>query len=114
MRFLPSDREQVQGVAARWRAQYCKNGEWGGSRDDPLVIYERLLALPKEATAADVAGIIGNDSWVGENCTECGKREAIVVVGEEPDYESLTVWLCAACIRRLAAMLDERTELPHE
>ena len=105
---------EIRSVADRWRAQYFKGGKWnttmsGGSE----AIFRALAALPSTATRDDVTAIIGNDSWIGENCSECGKP-AVVMVGQEPDYESHTAWLCALCVHRLVEMLaiaqSEKTE----
>lgn len=113
MRLLPDERAEVPGVAARWKAQYYRplNDTWNHIRSGPAeisgeVVYDQLRALPVDATAADVAAIIGNDGWVGEACTECQGR-AIVLVGEERDYESHTVFLCAACVTRVADLVAQ-------
>jgi len=109
VRLLENEQQQVVGVAARWKAQYCHDGKWDdvwGRDKSSESIYQGLIALPPSATAADVATIIGNDTWVGERCTECGKRNAVLLVGDEPDYESATVYLCAKCARKIAAIID--------
>jgi len=95
MRLLPDEKEEIRGVAAKWKNQYP---------DTKLEIYQRLLTLSEHSTRADVAAIIGNDSWIGEDCTECRGR-AVVLVGQEPDYESHTVWLCAACVEKLGQLI---------
>ena len=51
------------------------------------------------ASVADVTAIIGNDSWTSLKCDECGKYvDAVVQVGEEPDYESYSAKLCKPCV----------------
>lgn len=98
---LLDERSEVMTVAERWKSQYCCKGTWHDPFEcDAKDVYERLVALPASASAADVAAIIGNDSWIGESCTECGER-AIVLVGQEPDYESATAYLCANCLQKL-------------
>ena len=53
-------------------------------------------------TAKKIENIIGNSSWTDLTCSECGKYvKKVVQVGEEPDYESATVFLCVKCIKRL-------------
>lgn len=105
MRFLPSEQEEAAGVAARWKAQYFRNGKWGQCHgNDASGIYDKLAAMPAGATGADVAAITGNDLWIGESCSECRGR-AVVLVGQEPDYESHTVYLCASCVAKLARLL---------
>lgn len=107
MRLLDSEREQVQRVADRWKQQYCHGGDWGSLlRGSSHAIYTKLAALPSTATAADVAAIIGNDGWIGEDCDECGEHTAIVLLGDEPDHESHTVYLCADCVRRVQQLIE--------
>lgn len=63
---LLDERSQVRGVAKRWRAQYGE-GTYGGDKRKRMVGAE-LAALDIEtATAADVAEIVGNGSWVCMN-----------------------------------------------
>lgn len=106
MRLLPDTDDEVLGVADRWKAQHCHGGKWTELRSgDSEAVYQRLIALQRGATAKDVAEIVGNDSWVGERCDECLERDAIVLVGQEPDYESATVYLCAECVNRLVRLV---------
>ncbi len=95
-----NERNQIRDVASRWREQY-------GQRK--AAISERLDALDGEtATAADVEAIIGNRSWTSvQACDEC-KREAaaVVEIGQEPDYESRTAYICLDCINAAAALLN--------
>jgi hypothetical protein len=98
-----SEREQVRNVAKRWRATYGR-GQYG---QDKLVILAKLDALDVEtATAADVAAIIGDTSWVEPwKCLECGERSwSVIQVGEEPDYESETAYLCIGCLGTAASL----------
>lgn len=104
---LITERTQVRDVAARWASSYPTNGPYG--RDpDKQAITKALAALDAEtATAADVAAIIGNDTWCGPStCNECGAVvEVAVQVGEEPDYESSTATLCFACVDQALALM---------
>ena len=109
---LITERTQVCDVAARWANSYPKNGPYG--RDpQKQAITKALAALDaKTATAADVAAIIGNDSWVGpQKCHECGAVVDVAVqVGEEPDYESSTATLCLACVEKALALMGPNVE----
>ena len=107
-------RSQIRDVARKWHAQYMpvpsKGWLYGMNKEEA---YAQLAALDKEtATAADVAAIIGNDSWAcPQRCHECnGHFDEVVQVGEKPDYESATCQLCKACARKAACML--LTEAP--
>lgn len=64
-------------------------------------IARKLDALDGEtATPADVDSIIGNSSWTRLTCDECGKEvDAVLTVGQEPDYESHTASLCRNCVK---------------
>ncbi len=109
---LITERHGIESVADRWKQQYCKSGVWQKTMSGATeVVYDRLRSLRvAEATPADVAAIIGNDSWVGTPCTECDRRGTVVRVGEEPDYESATVYLCHSCISALASFAVTQME----
>jgi hypothetical protein len=112
---LTTQRDLIRSVATRWRQQYEPF-----THDTPLFsvrnghrqvipkkeIAASLEALDKEtATAADVAAIIGNESWTRLTCDECGKdTDAVIMVGQEPDYESHTASLCRSCVERASSI----------
>lgn len=92
-------RSQIREVADRWARQYP------GSKEDILV---QLRALdPEEATAGDVAAIIGNKSWAcPQQCNECKDYFPVVVqIGDEPDFESSTAVVCRECLARALAAI---------
>lgn len=105
---LPDPQEDVAGVAERWKQQYGGRG-WTSVIDGrhSKDIYAALCALPATATPKDVADVIGNDSWCGSACDECYGRPAVIQIGQEPDYESATVTLCAACVDKLLQTLEQ-------
>jgi hypothetical protein len=107
---LINERTEIANVAARWKEQYFRRGEWGtvllGNAE---VIHRNLLALPPDATAKDVHAIIGNTSWAGpQSCHECGREDvdAVVQVGQQPDYESSTADICLPCLRKAVALIE--------
>lgn len=66
--------------------------------------YQKLSALPADPSPDQVNKIIGNTSWTSvPDCTECKKENApfILQVGDEPDPESRTVWLCPDCCTKI-------------
>jgi len=82
-------------VVQRWKEQYPND------KDD---IRKKLEALGDIKNPDDIDHIIGNGSWTRVPCcSECGKDnlELVIMVGEEPDYDADTAWLCADCIRAL-------------
>lgn len=102
------ERDQVREVAAKWRLQYPP--EHRATREEFKVKGRQLSELidPETSTAADVASIIGNQSWVAQQrCHECNEYTwDVVQLGEEPDYESNTANVCAACLRKALALLE--------
>lgn len=104
---LITERMLIGQVAERFRRQY------GARLDSPLydgrvprLMLAALESLDKEtATAADVSLICGNDSWVQIKCDECGESvDAVIRVGQEPDYDSSTASLCFGCVRAAATI----------
>ena len=91
-------RDQIKSVLQRWEEQYSEAEYklWPETRK----IYAKLKTLDFDvATEEDIAAIIGNDTWTRLDCGECGKSvEAVVHMGEEEDYGSLTIFLCESCI----------------
>jgi hypothetical protein len=102
-------RSQIRDVAERWKALYRRQGKWAVTMGSDMGrLYEALKALnPETATADDVAMIIGNKSWAGPlECHNCGEEfDAVVEVGQEPDYDSHTARLCHNCLRHALALL---------
>jgi hypothetical protein len=103
------ERYQVADVAERWKEQYFTDGRWRTCHSDNAdVIYQKLNALDSQtATAADVAKIIGNSSWVGpSDCHECNQTVARTVqLGQEPNCESSTAQICENCLRKALALI---------
>lgn len=95
-----TQRDNILNVCVRWRSQYS----YKGVDQDKLDTLKRLESLDlTTCTAGDVNQIIGNDSWTNLHCNECdAKTDWVIMVGEEPDYESRTATLCRACIQRVA------------
>lgn len=111
-----TQRMLIQGVAKRWHQQYApfSNGspplfsarKGLGTSLTKEGIYQHLEALDKEtASAADVANIIGNESWTRMTCDECKSDvDWLLEVGAERDYESSTACLCKECVAKASGM----------
>lgn len=113
-----TQREKIRTVAGRWKSLHCRDGEWSKSpvislapgrfpsHRDKKEIWLKLAELnPETTTAEQVNEIIGNDSWTNLRCDECKKLTTVLLmVGEEPDYESRTARLCRNCIAKAAQM----------
>lgn len=92
------------GVVEAWRKTYqSASGNWLYG-EDKRIIYEKLVALGPTPLAKDVDRVIGNSSWTKTSCSECGTRDAanVIMLGEEPDYESATVFICWPCLSAAA------------
>ena len=62
---------------------------------------ERLKALGDQPDPDLVDAIMGNRSWTAvPHCGECGGRSlpAVLEIGEMPDYDSRTAYVCEACL----------------
>jgi hypothetical protein len=100
---------QADTAAQRWLNQYGYYINGKGKTDfangpfDPTKKYAALVALGPNPSPDAVDRVIGNGSWTDTpTCSECGRAglPAVVQVGEEPDYDSRTAWLCGDCLRR--------------
>lgn len=107
--ILLNERAQVKQAIKNWLGMYGLDRTYGADKRGRKVGAE-LLALDQEtATADDVAEIIGNHSWVHEkSCSECGAESwGIVEIGEPPDYESATAYLCRDCLQSALRLLGD-------
>lgn len=107
---LLDERAQVRSVAGRFRDLFG-DGSYPADKRGRQVGLELSQLDAETATAADVAEIIGNSSWVMPTaCSECRTETwQIVEVGEEDDHESATAWLCADCLRKALALVSKST-----
>ena len=85
---------------SRWNAQY---GERPDASQTSFIGNWRAIAIGLESLGEapdpdEVDRVIGNGSWTECRCDECRKAvDAVVLVGEEPNYESATAMLCRDC-----------------
>lgn len=94
---------KAAGAAASWRYTYGRtDGTWydPGKYGDREEIYDKLIALGPTPEPGFVDQIIGSTSWTRCVCTECEDKNAraVVQLGQEPDYESCTAWVCLECL----------------
>lgn len=101
---IETRKQKAAAAAEAWRRQYCTGkATYAG---DALRIWSSLLALGAAPEPDEVDYIIGNKSWTACTCNECRRDvDAVVRVGDEPDYESSTAWLCSDCITKAAVMI---------
>lgn len=65
------------------------------------------LAKEKKLDKKSFLEVVGESfsSWYRLSCDECGKEvKEIVIVGEEPDYESNTAHMCLDCLQKAVKM----------
>ncbi len=100
---LLTERQQIRDILKNWTAQYMGGDPWG--------TVKKLEKLDLETvSAARIATLIGNDSWIAPNCCdECGSGPSwnMIRVGEEPSYDSSTAILCFDCLRKAVALIEE-------
>lgn len=88
--------DKRKNVAKRWAFQYPSANRPEGKEK----IFQQLLELKGRGTDNEIAAIIGNSSWTENKCSECGKdSETLIQLGEKPDYESVTAWICLTCLK---------------
>lgn len=87
---------RANDAARAWNAQH-----WGSKDPHKIDIGENLSSLGKTPSPDDVDETIGNGAWTTVPfCDECEKDSDLVVqLGEDPDYESNTAFICLECLR---------------
>lgn len=85
----------ADGVAQQWGRQYNSD-----QYPDKQIIFRNLKNLGKRPNPDDVDRVIGNTSWTHPPvCRECGEvKDAVLRLGDEPDYDSSTTYICLACL----------------
>jgi len=97
----------IRSVAESWKRQYWHPGRGWSKVYRKEEIYRRLSDLSEQATEDGVKAIIGNYSWTTNRCDECGKDvDVTVMLGQEPDYESQTVFVCLDCLEKAIALVE--------
>ena len=99
---LITTRTLIREIAHRWQKQHPN-----ASRKD-TVIGKTLNALdPDTATAEEVANIISNHTWTRvPACSECKQHAcSMVELGESPDFQSDTAWVCRECLHKAVQLL---------
>lgn len=99
-----TERDKIREVLARWSNQYARYP----IGDEKHLVTAGLRTLDLETCSANsVNKIIGNDSWTTLRCNECDENKtAIVEIGQEPDYESMTAYVCKDCIAAAGRLFE--------
>ena len=81
---------------------------WGDERGRDVAGELRALD-PRTATVDQVNEILGRNMVYRLDCGECGEvAEALVQIGEEPNYETNTAYVCRAGLERALRLIAER------
>ena len=103
-------RDLIRGVRNRWRKQYQRQI---ADRTDPLHnnsarVDDALFRLDVEACSeSDVDAAIGVAGWVANRCDFCDRdMDALIQLGQEPDYEARYVDICSACLSKASDSLN--------
>jgi hypothetical protein len=70
-------------------------------------VLQELKSLDLDTVSEeDFLRVVGHPSWLEPPaCNECGVRHVPTVeIGEQPDYESCTAWVCRKCLLRALAL----------
>lgn len=92
----------ANGAQHRWASQYISTTEKA-----KIDILAQLKALGDFPDPDAVDKIIGNRSWTSVPRCDCCmlKKDIVIRIGEEPDYESATAIVCEACLKEALALL---------
>jgi hypothetical protein len=89
-----------------WYNTYS-SGDWWDSNHSFVTgktkreTHEALVGLGPTPSPEDVNRVIGNTSWTDCYCHDCGKSvEAVVELGQKPDYDSATANVCFPCLKK--------------
>lgn len=100
-------RQMKADTAARdWFHTYAHTSYWKEGRFSVTGLtkeetHTKLVALGAHPNPDDVDSVIGNKSWTACICNDCGKYvEAVVQLGQEPDYDSATANICFPCLKK--------------
>ena len=95
MSKLITKEDLCKTMLSRWKSYHSN----GGTIDDGL---RDLGDSPSDEDSDGVfISILGKKSrgWIDKECSECGNySDSVVMVGDNPDYDSQTAWLCRECL----------------
>lgn len=104
-------RDIIRQVPAQFERQYGHAraiSSWKGNVTHGEMI-DALNALDTETcTAEAVNEIIGNKSWTDNECDVCGEnKDALLRMGDEPDYEAHWWDICGDCLSKASDFLSQ-------
>jgi len=97
-------------AAQRWKnSYYLSDGRWSELRSgNSKVVYANLVSLGNNPSPDSVDSAIGNASWTRVHCDECNQDvDAVVQLGEAPDFESHTACVCPQCLAKAINLVSK-------
>jgi hypothetical protein len=96
----------LANLVERYKNQYPKNVQFfDGTFSADLL---KKLEDEKELTEQKANAIL-NDSWTRNKCHECQQDvDAVVQIGDEPDYESHTANICLPCLLKAVDLIKTK------
>ena len=92
--------ELIKSFKDRWIAQY------GSNKSERNEAIKQRIFNENPTTEDGIYSIMGNKSWTALYCHECDcEVDAIVVLGQEPDYDSATASVCLNCLNAARSLI---------
>lgn len=97
----------AKSCADRYKEKYHRGGnDWFNQiNTDSRKVYFQILKLGLSPTPEQIKEIIGRD-WCRVTCDECEKTvDAVMQLGQPPDYESKTACVCLDCLQKAVSVI---------
>lgn len=102
--IIITERSKILNIVDDWKEQHkgCRY-PW----------YEEVLGKLskldlKTVSSEEISTLLGVDGWTSLTCNECGKEvKKVIRVGEEPNYETATAYMCKDCLSKAFSMISE-------
>lgn len=107
--IILNERNQVKRAFERLIKSYSPGGLFYESPSQESIL-QRLSELdPEKASVADITEITSSNSSIRPyKCSECGSETwDCVQLGEEPDIESETAWICKNCLKKALQLFGD-------
>lgn len=101
-----TERDSIKSAINSFINKYGKKSSSSDKRG--INVGEELSKLNVETcTANEVNNLIGSD-WTTLTCDQCKEKvKSVVCVGEEPEYESKTAYICEDCLKKALALVKD-------
>lgn len=101
----------INSIPSRLRRTYGRDRRPMVGDLSPQEIANRLDEMDDPTREDALRLMSGWPDWTTNECDECGEDcEALVQMGEEPDYDARWQELCASCLKSALNLLQEESE----